>query len=130
MPAPIYFSYALEDRDAAEKLVSYVKDPYFESLNFSVVPLFERWETKNKTVIQNYVAHYLKIASRVIVLVGEKTGESAWVEAELELAREFKKPIYAMKLKDRKPSIPSILIEDGVKVEDWDIEVLQYLATK
>ena len=35
-----------------------------------------------------------------------------------------------MRVQGTKGQIPECLIEHGIKVEDWNIEVLQYLATR
>ncbi len=130
MALRVYLSFDESDRETVEKIAKYAQDPLYESLQFKVCELFKRWETESVTVIQNLVSKKLKNSSRVIVLVGENTHKSLWVKTEVDLAEEFKIPVYAIKLKETEGETPECLVERGIKVREWNVEVLQYLATK
>jgi len=130
MKNKIFFSFSETDRDIVMRNAKHAMDPSYESLNFRVAPLYERWQTKSIPVIQNIVAKALKDTNRTIVLVGEDTYQSLWVEVEVDMSIELNNSVYAMRLNNTNGEIPECLESREIKVENWDIEVLQYLATR
>lgn len=126
----VFLSFSETDREFVKNITKHAKDPGYESLNFSPAPLLERWDTNSIAVMQNFILKIMKQTHRTIVLVGNDTHESKWVPIEVDLSIELKNPVYAMRLKDSRGEIPECLVEQGIKVENWNIEVLQFLATK
>lgn len=130
MKNKIFLSFSETDRDIVTRIAKHAMDPSYESLNFRVAPFYERWQTKSISVIQNVVAKALKDTNRTIVLVGEDTHESIWVEVEVDMSIELNNSVYAMRLNNTNGEIPKCLKDRDIKVENWDIEVLQFLAIK
>ena len=126
----VFFSFSETDREFLEKIITHAHDKSYDSLDFRVAPLLDRWDTTSKTVMQNFILKIMKTTARTIVFIGDDTIESKWVPVEVDLSIELKHPVYAMRLKDSKGEPPECLLEHGIRVEDWDIEVLQYIATK
>ncbi len=130
MKNKIFFSFSDTDRDIVIKIAKHAIDPSYDSLQFAVTPLYNRWKTKSIPVIQNIVAKALKDSDRTIVLVGEDTYDSIWVEVEVDMSIELNNSVYAMRLNNTNGAIPKCLEKRDIKVENWDIEVLQYLAIR
>lgn len=130
MKNKIFFSFSETDRDVVTRIAKHAMDYSYESLQFRVAPLYQRWQTKSIPVIQNIVAKALQDSDRTIVLVGEDTSESLWIEVEVDMSIELNNSVYAMRLNQTNGDIPKCLQERDIKVENWDIEVLQFLAIR
>jgi len=101
----------------------------YKNLNFRVKDLLQRWKTEDPAVIRQAISKNISGTSRTIVFVGNNTYSSYWVPEEVRMTLEAKKPMYAIRLKNTRGSIPTCLSNRNIKVYDWSEAMLQTLAT-
>lgn len=125
MPRGLFISYQHKDRNRARgfNLLQYNKNVNFQ---FRGRHLLEPVNSENKAYIRSKVREQLHGTSITVVLLGEKTHRSKWVEWEIKESIERGNGIVAIQLKDQKCPLPDnsrvgkALEEAGAEVMGWD----------
>lgn len=111
----VFVSYD-HDQDARYRdlLRAWDKNPRFE-FRFDLTSPVDAIDSHDDAVVKRALTSKMKAAEYLLVLVGERTARSKWVEWEIERATEpdVKLRIAAIKL-DRSSRLPSVLQRSGV----------------
>lgn len=126
----VFFSFTETDRDVVLTIKGRAMNSRYANLNFRVQDLLKRWDTDDVAVIRQAISKKMKGTSRTIVFVGYRTHQSRWVREEVEMTLENDKPVYAIRLKDKFGTTPSVLTENGITLHSWSEANLQDLATR
>lgn len=77
----------------------------------------------NKDVIKKEISKKLNEANLIFCIIGERTNERAWVNWELEKAKELNKKIIATKIKHNYKS-PKCLLNSGIQFIKFEQEAI------
>lgn len=80
--------------------------------------------SQDPTYIRSKIREMLHGTSVTVVLIGEKTAQSEWVDFEIRESLARGNGVLGIRLKDAgNADIPRALIEAGAKVIDWNADV-------
>jgi hypothetical protein len=130
MPNVVFFSFTEADRAVVQTIKDQAENPKYSKINFPVKDLLKRRLTDDTAVMRAAITKVMDGTSRTIVLVGNKTHLSMWVEEEVKMTIENGNPLYAIRLKDTHGKKPKILDDNGIYLYPWNEERLQDLATR
>jgi hypothetical protein len=130
MPRGLFISYQHNDRNRAKgfNLMHHSKYVY---LSFRGRHLLDPVNSENQAYIRQKVKEQLHGTSVTVVLLGEKTCDSSWVEWEIKESIERGNGIVAVKLKDQDCPLPvsspvaKLLKEAGAEIMDWEPHEIQ-----
>jgi len=89
----IFISHAWTYSDEYDRLVDMLnKAPYFYWQNYSV-PAYDPLHTKTKRELEQSLYNQIRPTNIVIVLAGMYVPYREWIEKEIDIATEMKKPI-------------------------------------
>jgi hypothetical protein len=78
-------------------------------------------DSENEQYIHTKIREQLNGTSVTVVLIGEKTADSDWVDYEIRASLKRDNGVLGIRLKDAENAdIPPALIEAGAKVVDWN----------
>jgi hypothetical protein len=78
-------------------------------------------DSKDPNYVRTKIREQLKGSSVVVVLIGQNTASSDWVDYEVREGMEDRKGIIGIRLKGAETAeVPPALTEAGVKVVNWD----------
>ena len=103
----IFISYVYEDRKYLEKIKSWKEKGLLENCQLTFEKEDKRQEGKKE--IKNYLKKKIKGVAIILILIGDNTHNSHWVEAEIELAHSFNKEVYCMRIPYTTGAKPKIL---------------------
>lgn len=119
----IFISYEGSDRKKAKgfRLLRWNKNVDVE---FQDRHLLDPVDSKDPSYIKRCIGEQIKGTSVTVVLVGEDTAESDWVEWEIKKSLENGNGLLAIKIDDSIPdeNIPDAVVENGGEVIDWNPE--------
>lgn len=90
----VFVSYAREDGQYVEKLISYLKDCHLSVWADNRIDYGEQWW---RTIVAN-----LRSCLAMVVVMTPEAEESKWVDREILLADELNKPIYPLLLRGQR----------------------------
>ena len=116
----VFLSFRGEDLREVNLFRGQAKDrnSYLDFIDFSLQVPFR---SENAEYIQRGIRERIRTSSVTIVLIGETTYKSDWVDWEIRESLRLGKGIIAVKLKeDPNLKIPRALTEHGIKPLPWD----------
>ena len=119
MPRRIFISYEGEDRNRAKgfNLLRWNKNVDIE---FVGRHLLDPVHSKDPEYIERKIKELQSGSSVIVVLIGQHTAESSWVEREVRWALEKDSPCGVLGIRlDSDAPIPSILNDCGAEIIDW-----------
>ena len=89
----LFISHAWRHSSSYERLVSMLsKASYFRYRNYSI-PSYKALLTKSRYELKASLYRQIKPTHVVIILAGMYVAYSYWIQAEIDIAQEFRKPI-------------------------------------
>ncbi len=117
----IFVSHYHTDAEKIEDMKSLLKNKGFEMRDSSIYEAKAKNDANNEDYIKALIRPHITWASTVVVLIGDKTAKSAWVNWEIEAAERRGKRIIGVYLQDEKDSpIPSALTQYGSALVGWN----------
>lgn len=117
----IFVSHYHTDAEKIEDMKSLLKNKGFEMRDSSIYEAKAKNDANNEDYIKALIRPHITWASTVVVLIGDKTAKSAWVNWEIEAAERKGKRIIGVYLQDEKDSpIPSALTQYGSALVGWN----------
>lgn len=125
MPKSVFISFRGEDEFKVNTLRGLAQ---FKNVSFVMddVSLRRAIDSNNDTYIRDVIRPKIRECEICLCMIGENTHRSRkWVPWEIGLAIEERKEIMAMRFWDSSKAItPSVLINNGVRPFDWDVDRL------
>lgn len=115
MTDKIFVSYRADDEGTLHKnlLVAWSRnDRFFPEIKFHDISIGTSINSVNANYIKSVIKDRIKESDIVLCLVGKNTGNSDWVNWEIETAYQLNKKIVAVKI-ERYYDTPSALFEKG-----------------
>jgi len=110
----VYISFRGEDIDLVNLFRGQAKSENSD-LDFIDFSLQVPFESENAEYIRSGIRERIKNSSVTIVLIGETTYKSEWVDWEIRESLRLGKGVVAVKLKEDSPIIPRALTEHGIE---------------
>ncbi|HTA83460.1 MAG TPA: TIR domain-containing protein [Bacteroidia bacterium] len=107
MSKTLFVSTVFEDSKKIESIQKWAKEKRLGDLAITSETKDKR--SIGKEAIKQHISDKIRGCSAVAVLVGKDTHNHDWIEAEVELANSFHKPIICMRLPNTTGAVPSIL---------------------
>jgi len=115
----IFVSFAYDDLQQAKGFNLLRWNPHVD-FDFVGRHLMSPVDSENPDYIKSKIREEMKGASCTVVLVGERTAESEWVDFEIRETLAQGKPVLGIRLKGAETAkVPPALIEANAKVLDW-----------
>jgi hypothetical protein len=108
MSKSIFISTVYEDKQKIDNVKSWAESKRLGDIEIT----HESEEDKRplgKQAVKQHLEDKIRKCSAVVVLVGDDTHNHEWIEAEVELAKKFHKPIIPVRLPNTTGGIPEIL---------------------
>ena len=125
MPKRVFISFRGEDEFKVNTLRGLAQ---FKNVSFVMddVSLRKAIDSHDDTYIRGVIRPKISECQICLCMIGENTHRSRkWVPWEIGLAIEERKEIMAMRFWDSSNAItPSVLINNGVRPFDWDVDHL------
>ena len=125
MPKKTFISFRGEDEFRVNTLRGLAK---FRNVDFVIddVSLRNAINSKDDTYIRSVIRPKIQGCQVCVCLIGENTHRSRkWVPWEIGLAIEEGKEILGMRFWDsQNASTPSVLVTNGIRPFDWDVDKL------
>ena len=125
-PAPrrrAFLSFRGEDIDLVNLFRGQAKNKNsdLDFIDFSLVVPFR---SEDAEYIQRGIRERIKNSSVTIVLIGETTYRSEWVDWEIRESLRLGKEVISVKIKDASLQIPKALKEHGIEPLPWDHKII------
>lgn len=103
----IFISHVYEDNEWLKKMIKWQEKELLKDYVFT----FETEDKRNEgdRAIKNHLKDKIKGASIVLVLVGTNTHNHEWIKTEVELANNFNKKIFCVRIPKTTGKKPQIL---------------------
>ena len=126
----VFLSFRGEDIDLVNLFRGQAKNEYSD-LDFIDYSLRVPFDSENAEYIRRGIRERIRQSSVCVVLIGESTYKSRWVDCEIRESMRLGKGVVAMKLRDD-PSIklPNALTEHGIKPVPWDHKIMKDAINK
>ncbi|HVS90462.1 MAG TPA: TIR domain-containing protein [Mucilaginibacter sp.] len=130
MARGLFISFQHNDRNRARGFTLLHHSKYVD-LNFRGRHLLDPVNSENQSYIREKVREQLHGTSVTVVLLGENTCDSKWVEWEIKESIERGNGVVAIKLKDQdcplpdKSPVAQALKEAGAEIMDWEPHEIQ-----
>jgi len=108
----VFISFRIADEDAVNDLRKQARDENSE-LNFTDYSLRQPFDSEDATYIRRGIRKRIENCSVTIVVIGETTHESEWIDWEIKESLRLGKGVIAIKLKEG-VRMPQALIEHGI----------------
>lgn len=117
----IFVSHYHADAEKIEAMKALLKSKGFNVRDSSIYEAKAKNNVNNEDYIKTLIRPHITWASTLVVLVGDKTAKSAWVNWEIEAAERKEKRIVGVYLQDKKDSpIPEALNQYGSALVGWN----------
>jgi len=118
----VFLSFKVEDKNLVDLLRGQAKNENSD-LDFIDFSLRVPFNSKNAEYIKKGIRERIKSSSLSIILIGENTYKSEWVDWEIRETIRLGKKVFGVKLKDDPNiTIPSSLIKNKIEILPWNHE--------
>lgn len=119
MPRYVFISYQHQDQMKAKgfNLMRYNK---YLDLEFTGRHLLDPVQSNDPAYISRKIREQIRGSSVTVVLIGDNTAQSDWVEREIQWSLEKNPPngLLGIRLNPNTP-IPEVLVKRGVEILNW-----------
>jgi len=125
----VFLSFAGEDSQKVEKLISLLRSPDYE-LDFYAGPLDLDFEAEGAEALRKAIGEKIVNCNLAVCLIGENTHKDKWVDCQLRKNRNKGNKIIAMALKGVQSAVlPNVVKEEFLTFYPWDPQKLGTLIT-
>ena len=94
--------------------------PYFSQKNYSV-PKHDSFDTTTNKELIEELRGQIKPCSCVLIIAGMYYNYSGWIQKEIEIANEFRKPIIVIRPRGQE-RMPAELQKDSYHIVNWNTQ--------
>jgi len=126
----VYLSFAHEDVQRVEKLISLLRSPDYE-LDFYEGSLDLDFDAEGAETVRRAIGEKIAKCNIAVCLIGENTHKSRWVDCQLRKNRNKGNRIIAMALKGTQDAVlPTVIREENLTFYPWDPTRLKKLIAE
>lgn len=103
----IFISHVFEDKSSLDKMLKWEEKGLIDGYTFTHE--IEDQRRKGENEIKNILKDKIKGCAALLVLIGDNTHNHDWIKVEIELANNFNKKIYCVRVPNSKGKRPQIL---------------------
>ncbi len=122
----IFVSFREIDRDHREGFEGTLQNPESPLRGY---PLSSRKDIRaeGEDAVKAYIREKMQPSDIIIVLIGDDSHNSKWIDYEMDLATTWQKPIFGVRINGTRGNGPTLFVQRNLEILDWDVSII---ATK